>query len=109
MEDDPRIKFTLEDGSNIEATRENSSVYTFLGKAAMYNHIFIVIDDENALYTFCDSPHYIDVISFMVDNSYPMHLNLLEAQDCDREAYEKYVDSASWDLGDYPPEEWANN
>ena len=45
MENEPRINFTMEDGTTVEGTRYNSSLWTFMGKAALYNHVYVAAND----------------------------------------------------------------
>lgn len=106
---EPCMRLKTENGEEIEASRENTALYTFIGKAALYNHVFVAVDDENGIYTFQDSPHFMEMARFAINNEFPLHLNLFEVQDCDREAYEKYIGQLTFDLEDYPPQDWIAN
>ena len=109
MENEPVIKLELVDGTESEATRANTSLFRHMGHYAIYDHVFIVLDEEKShgTYIFSNSLMYPQIVQFMVENEYPMHLNLQTAADCDIQAWEHMVsqDAAS-DLESGIPEEW---
>jgi hypothetical protein len=43
-EQDPSIRINLGE-EKFEMTRDNSSLYTFLGRAAIFNHIYLIRDE----------------------------------------------------------------
>lgn len=113
-EREPSININL-GNTNFEMTPHNSSLFTFLGRAALYNHIFLVRDDLpplpegqlNGTYLFegllRNKNIYSRLEQMMTEKQYPMHLNALEAPECDVDAY---IRTASNMIGDTVPEGW---
>jgi hypothetical protein len=93
MESDPTLHIRIND-KRVEMTRRNSSIWQFVGHLAMYNHIFIIDEEENNYgYYWADRAkegQYNKYVQFMVDRSYPLHINLSDICDTDRQAYERY-------------------
>lgn len=112
-EQEPIIRLNMS-GETFEATRRNTRLFTFLGKHAMYNHIFFQTEPENengnvvGSYLFSVSPVFNDIASFMFEQEYPMRLNELEAPQCDIDAYETMVAQNLADL-DHVPDEWLDD
>lgn len=98
----------MEDGTTVEGTRYNSSLWTFIGKAALYNHVYVAASDEFAIYTFQGADNFFEAASFMIENEFPLHMNITEPAEEDIEAYERFVQSYLHDLGDFPPE-WRSD
>lgn len=93
-EREPQIHLNLR-GETVIATRENASLFMFLGDLAAYNHIFIAMDDSEegrtlGNYIFSSSESYEPIMSFMAENAFPMHVNLLEVADCDVGAFDRH-------------------
>lgn len=109
-EQEPVAKLTLPNGEVFEARRDTASLYTFMGKLALYNHIFCydVQDNEvqQSFYIFDFVGGYGELARYMSENEYPMHLNLPEISKSDVEAYERAVlrDLA---VTDGVPEDWT--
>lgn len=114
MDKEPSININL-GNSNFEMNRENSFLYTFIGRAAL-NHIFIKRDDLpqpedgniTATYLFRDLMPNKDVFdriaSLMQDKEFPQFLNQKDIPQCDVDAYMR---TATQDLsGDTIPEGW---
>ena len=109
----PKMRLGLS-GGEFEATPENSHLYTFMGRLAMYNHIFLVTSEGegtisgtylfNQIHT---SQEVFDELSdFMIANDYHTDLNRREVPDCDVKAYDDTVVGMTEDLGDTIPEGW---
>lgn len=110
MENEPSINLNVL-GAEVEAKRDNTTLYTFLGKLACYNHIFVVTDKEasNGFYIFNDLSVYEEMANYMFENDYPMHLNLPEVAECDNDAWNRHIhDLCNDDLENGVPEEWEN-
>lgn len=104
--------------TRFEMTRRNTFLYTFLGKAALYNHVFLKRDDlpetgdGNILgtYIFKDLTPNQEVWnrleSTLKENEYPQYLNHAEASEVDIRAY---METATSDLknNDTVPEDWT--
>lgn len=106
MENEPKMNFTMEDGSNVEGTRYNTSLWSFLGKAALYNHVYVAASDEFAIYIFQTMPDFAKAARFALDNDLPIHMHIPEPSEEDVEAYENYIQSNLKDLNSFPPKEW---
>lgn len=108
----PKMKLDLQ-GSEFEATPENTTLFTFLGRIACYSHVFIQTgpeDDEVMVgtYVFASHPVYENMAQFMAEYGYPMHTNLREVADCDVNAYDRMISQQTNDL-DHIPDEWLGN
>src|ERR1035438_9188330 len=93
MNTEPTIHIKIND-KRVEMTRQNSSVWQFAAKLAMYNHIFIIDEEDNNYgYYWADKAkpnQYAKYIDYMTKNDYSLHINLWEICDEDKEAYERY-------------------
>lgn len=102
--------FINADGENIEVTRDNASIFTFLGRAA-FNHVFIITDEEKSegMYLFPFHDGFQELVDKMADQRYPAHLNMVDVPDCDRIAYENSLQAELYDLNetDTFPQNWA--
>lgn len=108
-EHEPSMVIHLLSGE-FEATRDNTSLFTFLGRAA-FNHVFLHTGEEvdgvmSGTYVFSCNPTYTDMETFMINNEYPLHMNLPYVAECDINAFNNMVASQCTDL-DQIPEEWA--
>lgn len=108
-EDEPAMILDLPSG-DFEARRDNTSLFTFLGAIACYDHVFVQTGDieDNVMsgtYIFSTHPAFEKMSEYMVENDYPMHLNLQEAAECDRTAWERMVAQQCTDI-DGVPEDW---
>lgn len=97
---------------------DQASLFTFLGKRAMYDHVFVQLnleDDGTATgaYVFASlrPTMYEEMRDFMMDYDFPLHLNLREVAECDIAAYDDMVDREAQDLEqiDTVPAEWLDN
>ena len=100
----------MHDGSDFEATRDNTSLFRHLGKYAIYDHVFIVTNEEESRGTYVFSVHHTfeQMANYMAENRYPMHLNLTEAAQCDIDAWERMIQLDVESDGDFVPEEWQD-
>ena len=92
-ESEPVAKLTLPNGETFEARRDTASLYTFMGKLAIYNHVYCydVRDNEvqQSFYVFNFVNGYQELSEYMKENEYPQHLNLPEISRSDVEAFER--------------------
>lgn len=109
MEQEPILTLQGAD-EEYELRRDNTTLYTFLGKAALYDHVFIVTDPEEptGFYMWNDHPAYPGVADFMFTNDYPMHLNMPEVSECDLQGYDRKIERMCADIGDSVPAEWVD-
>ena len=110
MEHEPKVVLSFENGHDIEATRDNTMLYTYLGAQAIYNHIFVVKDDEGAqaggAYIFSDLPVFGEIRDYMQRNDFTQYLNMRDVAECDKQAYERHIKKLCGNL-DTVPEEWV--
>lgn len=106
MEDQPGM-FLKVNGERFESTRDNTSLYTFLGQAA-FNHIFVVASEDPpaGFYVWSHQNGYDEMEDYMVTNDYPMHLNAQEVSHGDRQAYDEHIKEMCDDL-ESVPSEWV--
>lgn len=94
MEQDPVVRLQYNEGEFL-ARRDNSHLYTFFGRLALYNHTFHyeVEGDEvqQSFYIFqsVDPEGFGELATYMVENAYPAHLNLQEIHNSDIQAHER--------------------
>lgn len=124
--EEPSLELTFGDGREFEMRRDNSRLFTFIGKTALnellvdseqFNHVFLQLEpideDGNIRGTYIFSRHdsYNQLAGYMVENDFPMSLNNLEVPDCDKSAYQTMVEQQlkselESEFGDFPPEDW---
>lgn len=107
-ENDPRLKLTM-NGQEFECSRENTSMFTFIGHLAMYDHIFVLMDEEtnSGAYLFKENQKaWQEMAGYLIEYQFPMHLNMTEVGQCDVDAFERtmFDDLRSTDTF---PEEWV--
>lgn len=106
MDSEPIIGITV-NGESYELERHNTSLYKHLGHAAIYNHIFHAPDNEiECLYIFeFNDMDYSQTLGYkalelaLIDNEYPIHLNMPEPLETDKEAF---ISMLTKDLDDKP-------
>jgi hypothetical protein len=106
-EKDPSLTLNMGDGTKMELTHRNTTLYTFLGKTAIgdlvfdnasANHVFVRTghNEQNqprGLYFFERfQPVYGDIARFAVEHSLPQILNMHTVPECDMKAYMSEVD-----------------
>ena len=94
-EQEPFAKLTLPNGEEFEARRDTASLYTFMGRLAIYNHVYCydIKDNEvqQSFYIFNFVQGYDELVEYMKENDYPQHLNLPEISRSDVEAHDRAV------------------
>lgn len=95
---------TFENGE-VEATAENTALYTHLGAAAMMNHVWVKLDNEQGARIWeqipPDNPFYEQLAPLVAGGGGELHLNIREPAQCDIDAFER---SLFKDKDEYP--EW---
>ena len=99
------FRMEFEDGSEFETTPDNTALYRFAGRLAIYNHVYLMFEDEDA-YIFNQSPAYPYLEGLAIMNKYPVHDNLTEIMPQDVEAFNDMVNDLVEDIPDTVPEEW---
>ena len=114
-EQEPVLRLNL--GNEIrEVKRDNSHLFTHMGRLAMYDHIFLVSSQEDGkltgTYLFhnlqLNTETFTRILHFMVEHSYHTDLNRDDVPQCDIDAYEANLALYSDDLGDTIPDEFFN-
>ena len=81
-------------------TRENAVLFTFFGRLATRNHVFLITEetDEEGItsgsYIFAHATAFNALASFMAEYDYPARLNSLEVPQCDEDAFERSLDQS---------------
>jgi len=74
-----------------ELGRENSALFTFMGKLALYDHIYYCDVQEQevneSFYVFSFAKGFKKLAKYMMENSFSAHLNMTEVGSGDVEAY----------------------
>lgn len=110
MEDEPVLHLNVGGERQLEVRRDNSSLFRFFGEMAMYDHVFIVTDEDTNRGSFIFSVNscFEELVDYMMTNDYPAHLNLPEVAECDRRAFEDMLSTQlTTDLEGGVPEDWA--
>lgn len=109
----PKLNLML-GSEEFESTPFNTTLFTHLGRLAMYDHIFFQSeeqDDEEKVmtgsYLFRQHPSFPKIANFMARNNFPMVLNKVEAADCDVAAFDRMIAQNMGDT-DTIPEEWTD-
>lgn len=110
-EQEPHMQLMLNTGE-FRATRDNTTLFQYFGRLAIYDHIFVQTgnEDESTMlgaYIFSNFPHWTDMVDYMVTNEYPQHVCLRQVAECDMAAFDRA------NLGDLAetdgvPEEWLD-
>lgn len=93
------------EGGEVEATAENTSLYTHMGKLALYDHVWIRVDGEHGARIWenqpPENPIYTLLAPLVVESGAELHLNIRDPSQSDTDAFEKAITK---DLDTYP--EW---
>lgn len=101
-DDDPVMRIETSAGDELEMRRENTKLYTFLGKLAVYDHIFHNVSKNEGVYLFNFVNEFPAMREYMIRSKYPAIINMVEVPEHDINAY---VRSAMGDI-DEIPEDW---
>jgi hypothetical protein len=119
IEQDPFITISLGGGEKVRMTRENGTLYTFLGRSAVgdldidntnFDHIFVQRGEgpeggATGLYIFkAFQEHYKTIADFMIEQQFPMILNQRTIPLCDMEAYMREVDRTTANFAEQIPD-----
>lgn len=99
------------DGEIVGATRDNTVVYTHLGKSALYDHVFINHPNgEVGAYVWAQSPpendNFVKLLDAARKHECIMHVNLQQPSEQDRKAF---IKSITRDVENFNsvPEDWV--
>lgn len=93
MEREPRDDELLLNvqGKEFLMNRDNTSLFTFLGRAA-FNHVFISMNEDMGAFVFrtTETTEMFDrLVEHVQEHNYPQHLNLNDITEGDKAAYFK--------------------
>lgn len=99
-------------GEKLACTRENTTLYTFMGHLALYNHVFTVLpnnpetDAPQGLYVFQQvlPENYEKIEEFMVSHNYPQIINMHQVPEIDQESLHKILNKDIDTTPDWMPE-----
>lgn len=92
-----------DEGNSIELRQDNLSLYTHIGRYALYDHVYLRVDDTSGYYFWNTAPQYEVLKKAVEDNDCFQVLNMPEATENDQEMYIRHN---TVDLDDCYPEEW---
>jgi hypothetical protein len=112
MEDEPvKLRLDTHDGTRLELTPENSTLFTHVGELSLYDHCFIATAEEGTttigVYLFRHSDVFPAIKEHFEQHGYPMVLNQREVAPCDINAFERAIELATDDIT-HVPEDWAS-
>ena len=113
MNDEPAIRLKFDEGEDFIATPHNSELYSFAGEMASRSHVFLTRERDGhrmiGSWIFSFSNVFPRLSQFLIDNYYPVHLNLQEVTSTDEEAYQTAISQiAERDtIGDFLPDDWV--
>lgn len=119
-EGEPNVRLTI-NGETLDMTRRRGSLFTFMGRVTLsdgteidaenVNHVFVEHERTAAgrigTYIFSHNPVFDQLSDYMMENGYPLHLNLLDVAECDRQAYETALARESNDIDRGIPDDWS--
>ena len=108
---DDELLLRFKNGGEFLANRENTTLYTFIGRLATRNHVFLEKEREEDIrrgsYIFAHSKIYHELVSFIAEYDYPMELNKTRVPPGDEEAFQQSLEYITPDdLGDFVPDDW---
>ena len=110
-EEEPALEITI-NGERFLATRENTTLFQFFGRLAIYDHIFIETGMRDSTptgaYLFRDLEVWEDMADYIVANEYPQHVCLTEVAECDIDAFDRTMYTDVRHLRSFP-QDWASS
>lgn len=106
MEDEPAIRVNFGE-YEFEATPDNTTLFRFVGRLALYNHVFMLTgpDEGAGAYLFNQNSHYKEFEDYMIENNYPLHDNLRDVAQHDLDAFDSAIKQGLSGL-DHVPDDW---
>jgi len=96
-------------GEKIEVQKDMARLYTHLGNYAVYDHVFIVTDEEEAtgIYLWAqippDNPVYNKIAPVVVENECEMHQYVRKPMETDINAFEKHASTDEDEIPSWLP------
>lgn len=107
MEKEVFAKLNLPD-TTVECRRDNTSLYTHIGRLAVFDHVFVTFQEEESvkgIYVWENNDGFKSLAQDALNNRCEAHLNLDKVNEFD---VQNYMEQATQDLGDTFPEEWLD-
>lgn len=110
-EQEPSMHLTM-DGKEFDSTPDNTTLFTFAGGLAMYNHVFVATsrnEQENVqtgTYVFSLHDAYNTMRDYMLRHEYPAHINLRSVAQCDQDAFNRMMEQQAGEIDGGIPDEW---
>ncbi len=95
---------SFNEGERIEATTDNTRLYTHLGRLSLYDHCYIDVDGERVAYIWSHLDGYEQLAALALTNECESHLFLRKVSKGDQEVYEKHALSDLESRPDWLPE-----
>jgi hypothetical protein len=84
-------KITFSGGEQVEATRENTTVYNHYGMGELYDHVFVSRDGEHGGYVWRqippENPAFVTLAALAVENECEVHINIKKVPESDLKAF----------------------
>lgn len=108
---EPSIVINLGD-EDFEITPHNATLFTFLGRNAMYNHVFVATAEQSeegiigGAYIFSHIEGFNNLAKMMRKMRFPAVINQPEVAQCDMEAFDLNIHHMAGDVEQGVPEGW---
>lgn len=89
-----------------EMTPENTSLFQHIGKYALYDHLFVVLAEDQGIYFWKHHSSYEGLAVAAVEAGAPLHLNIQEPSQFDVNNYMRHV-TKDLSTADTFPEDWV--
>lgn len=89
-----------------EMTTENTSLFQHIGKYALYDHLFVVLAEDQGIYFWKHHSSYEGLAVAAVEAGAPLHLNIQEPTEFDVNNYLRHV-TRDLNGSDTMPEDWV--
>jgi len=87
-----------------EARQDNTAIYRHLGKWALYDHVFVELNEKSGVYIWNTNQFYEDLALLAVEHECTLHLNIQEPSEVDIKAYIKHHTGDKDALPEWLPE-----
>lgn len=76
-------------GEPWQMTRRNSALFTYFGRNAVHNHVFLILDEEAPAtqYVWSEDGLYKPLSQFIIANHFTQHLNMEHVSRSDKAAH----------------------
>jgi len=113
MSDEPAIRLRFDNDEEFIATPHNAELYRYAGEMVSRSHVFLTREREGhrlmGSFIFSFSNVFPQLSQFLIDNDYPVHLNLQGVNPTDEAAYQTAISQIAEGEAsdDFVPEGWV--